>query len=344
MIDLRSDTVTVPTEEMRQAIACAEVGDDVYGEDKTTNELQEYVAGLLDKEAALFVPSGTMANQIAIASQTHTGDEIIAESDSHIFYYETAGPAVISRVQVRCIPSQKGMMNPKDIESAIRTDEYYFPRTTLICLENTHNRHGGSVIELQYIREVRKIADAHGLKMHCDGARLWNACAAAGISPEEYAQPFDSVSVCLSKGLGAPVGSLIAGTAELIERAGKWRKILGGGMRQTGILASAGLHALRHHLPLLQLDNANARLFGEILRESTYIEVDLQRIETNMVVFKLNESINVSDFVGLCRTNGLLISGMGGNSIRAVFHFQVDENQAIKAANIIKFVIHKILN
>ena len=342
MIDLRSDTVTVPTDGMREAIARAIVGDDVFGEDPATNELQEYIAKLLDKEAALFVTSGVMGNQICIAAQTQPGDEVIVESDSHIFYYETAAPSIISRVQLRDLKSTIGAMDLNEIESSVRSSEYYFPRTSMICIENTHNRHGGAIIALDYIKEVKKTADTHNLIIHCDGARLWHACIATDISPANYVRQFDSVSVCLSKGLGAPVGSVIAGKKEFIEKARKWRKILGGGMRQSGILAAAGLYALRNHLPLLEFDHLNARLFSEIISESEFIAINLENIVTNIVVFDLSEKIELLAFIEECKKNGLLIIPVGKNSIRAVFHFQINENMAIMAGNIIKFAIHNL--
>jgi len=229
IIDLRSDTVTRPSAFMREAIASAIVGDDVYGEDPTVNKLQEKMAKLTGKEAALFVTSGTMSNQLAIKCHTQEGDEIIVEYSAHIFQYETAGGSFISRVQIYPIPGKYGMMKLQDIEDAVRPDVYYFPKTKLICLENTHNRAGGSILGYNYITDVSALAKRHGIHMHLDGARLWNASIATGISIGEYAKHFDSLSICLSKGLGAPAGSVLCGSSEFIERARKYRKILGGG-------------------------------------------------------------------------------------------------------------------
>jgi len=211
MIDLRSDTVTKPTGAMLNAIVNAELGDDVYGEDPTVNKLQEYVANLLQKEDAIFVPTGTMSNQLGIKINTNPGDEVIIEKDAHIFFFETAAPSIISNIQMRTLPSELGEMDIKDIENAIRPDIYYFPKTTLICLENTHNRHGGTIISLDYIKQVHQIAKQNNINMHLDGARLWNAAVATKIPVCEYAKYFDTISVCLSKGLGTPAGSLLVG-------------------------------------------------------------------------------------------------------------------------------------
>jgi len=255
-IDLRSDTLTTPTDEMRQAMLNAIVGDDVYGEDPTVNRLQDMIAELFGKEAALFVPTGVMGNQIAIAVHTNKGDEVIVESESHLFHYETAAPSVISAVQMHCIPSKKGEMSLDDISQAIRSSEYYFPETTLICIEQTHNRHGGTVLSLDYMQSLHQLAKDHKVPVHCDGARIWNACAATGVQPHEYAKHVDSLSVCLSKGLGAPVGSLFIGTRKHVQKALHWRKLLGGGMRQVGILGDGGPPvALEYRLAVMRSGN-----------------------------------------------------------------------------------------
>ncbi len=344
MIDIRSDTVTVPTPEMRQAIFEAKVGDDVYGEDPAVNELQEYVADLTGKAAALFVPSGTMSNQICIAIQTRPGDEIIVESDAHVFYYETGGPGKISGVQIRCIPSQKGMMDIDEIRQAIRPDVYYFPRSSLICLENTHNRHGGTIISLDYIKELATVAKDNGMALHCDGARLWNACAATGISPKDYLEPFDTASVCLSKALGAPVGSLILGTKEHIKAALKMRKILGGGMRQAGILASAGLYALKNNRRLLAGDHENAKAFAADLSECEFINVFTENVETNMVVFEHDAGIKTAELEEKCREKGVIFGALGNNRIRVVFHFQINRDDAVNAAGMIKDAARELMS
>ena len=242
-IDLRSDTVTKPTEAMRRAMAEAEVGDDVYGEDPTVNRLEECAAEILGKEAALFVTSGTQGNQIAILCHAGPGDEIILEADSHIFYYEAGAASALAGVQTRPLPGRRGMMDPADVEGAIRGDDIHFPRTALICLENTHNRAGGAVLPLDRMAALREVAD-HRIPVHLDGARLFNAAVAMGVDVREFARFADSVSVCLSKGLGAPVGSLLAGEKAFIDEARQWRKRLGGGMRQAGVIAAPALLAL----------------------------------------------------------------------------------------------------
>ncbi len=331
MIDLRSDTLTVPDEGMREAIASAPVGDDVYGEDPTVNELQDYVAELLGKEAALFVPSGTMGNQLGVFVNTNTGDEVILDADAHIFYYETGAPSILSRVQLFPIKSQKGEMNLDDIEAAIRPDVYYYPKTSLLCLENTHNRHGGTIISMDYIKSAASLVKEKGLNFHCDGARLWNAHAATGISLSDYCGPFNTVSVCLSKGMGAPVGSLLAGSRELIRKALKMRKILGGGMRQAGILAAAGIYALKNNIQKLKGDHENARKFAETANQSDYFSADISTVETNIVVFSHIKGIDSLKLVDTCSQKGLLLHPMGNNQLRVVFHFQL-ASETIPAA------------
>lgn len=342
MIDLRSDTLTVPTEAMREAMARAPVGDDVYGEDPTINELQQYAAELLGKEATLFVPTGCMGNQICLKIHTRTGDEVIVDSEAHIFHYETGAPAIISGVQLYPVRSRNGVFNPDNLREAVRPPQYYFPETTLFCMENTHNRYGGAVVPLAHIRECEQVAREHGLAFHCDGARLWNACAATGLSPAEYAAPFDTLSVCLSKGLGAPVGSLIAGTSGHIEKARKWRKILGGGMRQAGILAAAGLYVLRHHRSLLVRDHANAARFAGILATSSHIDIDPAAVQTNIVVFGYPADVDFAVFADRCRERDVLISASRPGYARAVFYHQISDDAAEDAARVVVDVLETL--
>ena len=342
LIDLRSDTVTVPTKEMLNAIVNAKVGDDVFGDDPTVNELQEYTADLLGKEAALYVPSGTMSNQIAIAVQTQRADEVIVDADAHLYYYEAAAPAVISGVQLRPIKTEKGIMPLDEIKNSIRVLDDHFPHTALICLENTHNRHGGAVIPLDYIKQVKQIVDENKLSFHCDGARLWNACAATGISPKDYAEPFNTVSVCLSKALGAPVGSLLVGSKKLITDGRRKRKLMGGGMRQAGIIAAAGLYVLKNNLPLLINDNDNAKSFAKLLSLSEYVTLDIDRVETNIVYFKIDNKINGTEFEEECKKKDLLLLHLGNNSVRVVFHYQVETPMVGKAVDIIKDVLNNM--
>jgi threonine aldolase len=335
MIDLRSDTVTVPSDEMRRYMMYASVGDDVYGEDPTINQLQEKAASLFGKESALFVPSGTMSNQISLKVLTNPGDEVIIESDAHVFYYETAAPAVISNVQFFTIPSEIGEMPLDKIKRAIRPDVYYFPKTKAIFVENTHNRHGGTVLSIEYIRSLRELADEHGLYLHLDGARIWNAHIASGVALDEYGKYFDTISVCLSKGLGAPVGSVMISDNEKVKQGLKWRKILGGGMRQAGILAAAGIYAIENNLKLIEDDHIRTKRFAKAIAEMEGLECNLDSVQTNMAVFTLQSSINDHEFVTECRSRGLLLSAIGDNKIRTVFHIQISDIMTDNAIDII---------
>lgn len=343
MIDLRSDTVTVPSNEMRRYMMYAAVGDDVYGEDPTVNILQEKVADLFGKEAALFVPSGTMSNQISLKVLTNPADEVIIESDAHVFYYETAAPAVISNVQFFTIPSENGEIPLSGIEKAVRPNIYYFPVTKAIFVENTHNRHGGTVISIDYIKKLRDFADSKGLFLHLDGARIWNAHIASGVPLNEYGKYFDTISVCLSKGLGAPVGSLMISDNERIKQGLKWRKILGGGMRQAGILAAAGIFALENNLKLIADDHKRTLRFAKAIAEIEGLDCNLENVQTNMAVFKLDSRINDAEFVQYCQSRGLLLSSIGGNKIRTVFHIQINDAMTDTAIDIIYESIKNLL-
>jgi threonine aldolase len=344
MIDLRSDTVTMPSDEMREIMSKALVGDAVYGEDPSVNELQDFTAELLGKEAAIFLPSGTMGNQLGLKINTKAGDEVIVENDAHIYYYETAGPSIISQVQLRVIPSDSGMPDLNKIESCIRPDIYYFPKTTLICLENTHNRHGGTVIDLDYIKDVKMLADKYGIKMHLDGARLWNASVETGISMKEYSEAFDTINICLSKGLGAPIGSLLVGSKESITMALKWRKILGGGMRQAGIIAAGGLYAIKNNFDKLKDDHENAKLFGNEINKCDYIDCDLGKVQTNMVIFECINGMISSKLHDELITDGLLVHEVGDNKIRAVFHLHITKEIARTASEIVISTAKKIMD
>jgi len=336
-IDLRSDTVTKPSEAMRQAMASAEVGDDVYGEDPTVNRLQEKVASLLGKEDALFVPSGVMANQIALKVHTQPGDEVIAESGSHIFNYETAAAAFISNVQIHTVEGNRGVITAEQIPGAIRSPVYYNPKTRLLCLENTHNRAGGTIYPIEEIRRIRTMAREREIAMHLDGARLWNAWMATGITPKEYGQWFDSVSVCFSKGLGAPVGSAIAGSKGFIDQARKVRKILGGGMRQAGILAAAALYALDNNVERLKEDHQKARSFAEQLRTLRGFEIDMDSVQTNIVIVDIRETGKTpGEIIALLRALHVLLSEMTHTTVRAVTHLGVSVEEVEKAVEVIK--------
>lgn len=338
VIDLRSDTLTVPDEGMRHAMASAAVGDDVYSEDPTVNALQRRVAELFGKEAALFVPSGTQGNQISLALHASTGDEVIAESGAHIFHYENAATSVVARAQIHGIPSDAGEMPLDKVEEAIRPSAYYYPRTAVIAVEQSHNRHGGTVLSTDYLRSLHLLAQQRGLPIHCDGARIWNALAATGESPLTYGSIFSTMSVCLSKGLGAPVGSLIVGSREQIERARRWRKMLGGGMRQVGVLAAAGLYALDNILPLLEHDHRRARRLAERLSVLERVRIDTKRVHTNVVVFGV-DAMDDASFVAACQQRGLRIAPISPGRMRAVVYHQISDQDIEAASDIVADVL-----
>jgi threonine aldolase len=286
LIDLRSDTVTLPTAAMRKAIFEAEVGDDVYGHDPTVNRLQDIAAEMLGKEEAMLVPSGTMGNQIAVLTHTRPGTEVILEADSHIYYYEAAAASVFAGVQPRPLPGKRGSLSAELVEWAIREDDIHLPPTSLICLENTHNRAGGTVVPLEDMQAVFKVAEEHKLPVHLDGARIFNASVASGVPVKEFAACATSIQFCLSKGLGAPVGSLVVGSSSFIEEARRWRKRLGGGMRQAGIIAAAGIVALETMVERLADDHINARLLAEGLAELKGIAFNPDDVDTNIVIVR----------------------------------------------------------
>ena len=322
---------------MREAMARADVGDDVFGEDPTVNRLQKVVAELLGKDAALFVPSGVMGNQTCIKVHTQPGDEVIAEKESHVFNYETGAMAFLSSVQVNTIAGERGTFKAEDVKRLIRPRAYYMPRTSLICIENTHNRGGGAVFPIERIREISELARNEGIKLHLDGARLWNACVATGISPATYSSYFDSVSVCFSKGLGAPVGSAIAGSNAFIEAARHYRKIFGGGMRQAGILAAAALYALEHNRERLKEDHEKARMFAEQIAGIKGFSVDMESVQTNIVIIDVERSgKRPAELLGIFRENGLLLTQGTYTSLRAVTHLDVSLNEVQDAADITK--------
>ena len=342
-IDLRSDTVTKPTPAMRKAMTEAEVGDDVFGEDPTVNALQEKVARILGKEASIFVPSGTMANQLAIKSHTQPGDEVIIEATSHPYNFEGGASAVLSAVQFYCLKGSRGILEASQIEEAIRPDDHHFPVTRLICLENTHNRGGGSIYPIQRIAEISRFAKSKGLLLHLDGARLWNASVASGIKPQEYAQWADSVSVCLSKGLGAPIGSLVAGTKTFIDRVHRFRKMFGGGMRQAGIIAAAGIYALDHHIDRLKEDHQNAKRLALGLKEMKGVSLDPDHVETNILIFDVAGTgmtpLQVRDTI---KKEGVLIHAVGKTQIRLVTHLDVSKDDIETALKAFKKVLRPI--
>lgn len=336
-IDLRSDTVTRPSDGMREAMAHAVVGDDVFGEDPTVNRLQEHVAGLLGKEAALYVPSGTMGNQTCIKVHTQPGDEVICEKGAHVFNYETGGIAFLSGAQVNAIEGNRGAFGVEEIERTVRPDLYYMPKTRLICLENTHNRAGGTVYPIELIRKISAFAGTRKIRLHLDGARLWNACAATGITPKEYASYFDSVSVCLSKGLGAPVGSVIAGSTQFIADARHYRKIFGGGMRQAGVLAAAGLYALEHNVSRLTEDHEKAAFLARELSQVKGFDIDMGSVQTNIIIIGAEKTgKKPDDILAALRAKGVLLTLGNYMGLRAVTHLDVTMEEVKRAARIIR--------
>ncbi len=330
-IDLRSDTVTRPTPGMRRAMAEAEVGDDVYGEDPTVLALEAEVAGITGKEAALFVPTGTMGNQLAIACQTRPGDEVIVGEEVHLAYNESGAAAALSGVQF-VVAGAGGLFTAEQMRARIKPDVYYYPRTALVAVENTHNRAGGRVFPQAEARAIAEAARALGIASHLDGARLWNASVATGLAVAELAAPFDTVSVCFSKGLGAPAGSALSGSRALVERARRFRKMWGGGMRQAGILAAGGRYGLAHHRARLADDHANARELAEALRGVDGLVVDPASVETNMVSIVVAPHLPVADVVTAARSLGLAISANGPQRLRAVTHLDVSSADVLEAA------------
>lgn len=323
-IDLRSDTVTQPTKEMRRAMVAAPLGDDVFGDDPTVNKLEEVAASRLGKEASVFLPTGTMGNLVGIAVNAQLGEELIADADSHVFLYEGAGAAAIVGVQVRPIATEAGIMSPSQIDAAIRPrDDVHVPLSAALCIEDTHNVHGGIVWPLDALRAASDVAHANGLRVHLDGARLFNASVAMGVDVAVLAATADTVTFCISKGLGCPAGSLFCGTSKSVEQARRWRKRLGGGMRQTGVLAAAGLVALDSMVDRLAEDHANARTLAEGLAEMPGITCDLSRVQTNLVYFEVT-STSPADFAHQCRQRGVLGEAIGPRRVRFVTHVGIN--------------------
>ena len=327
-VDLRSDTVTKPVPGMRQAMAEAEVGDDVLGDDPTVKRLEARVAKMLGHEAALFFPSGTMSNQTAIQVQTRPGEEIICDIGAHLYVYEGGGPAFISHVSVATIEGYNGVLTATMIEKRIRPNNLHAPQTSLICLENTHNRAGGRIFPVETMRQVHNLAREYGLRIHLDGARIWNAAVARGTPVTAWTTLADTVNVCLSKGLGAPIGSLLAGSADIIAKARWTRKKLGGGMRQVGVLAAAGLYALDHHIVRLAEDHANARALAEGLLDLPGLDARPAEVDTNIVMIDTTEKCRFTapELAALLAESGVHMIALGPGRIRAVTHLDVDRD------------------
>jgi len=338
MIDLRSDTITKPTTAMRKAMYGAEVGDAVYGEDPVVNALEARTAELLGKEAAVFMPSGTMTNQVALRAHTEPGDEIVIDENAHVYYYEAGAPAALSGLSCRLVKGERGIFTAAAVSAALRLEDVHFPRTKLVCLENTHNRGGGSVWPVECVADIAALAKERGLAMHLDGARLWNAAAATGVPEKDWAAHFDTVSVCFSKGLGAPVGSALAGTAEFVKRARRFMKQFGGGMRQAGIIAAGALYALERHRERLAEDHANAKLLAAGLSALPGIELDVSTVETNIVLIRLREMDPV-DFMFRAHGAGVFVLPSGRDTVRAVTSMAVGRDDMLRAMDIIEGVL-----
>lgn len=326
-IDLRSDTVTRPTSEMLDFMMQAQVGDDVYKEDPTTNELEEKLKAMFGVEAALFFPSGTMANQTAIKLHTQPGDQLIADKWAHVYNFEGGGASFNSGVSCKLIDGNQGKITAKQVEEAINPPDFYHsPRTSLVCLENTTNKGGGACYDFAEINKIRTVCDTHGLGLHLDGARIWNAIIANNEDPKYYGTTFDTISVCLSKGLGAPIGSVLLGKEKWMKDAIRVRKILGGGMRQVGYLAAAGIYALENHFDRLKDDHKRAAEIAEILAASDYVK-EVEPVATNIVIFTLTENLEQKHFLSKLEEKGIKISTMGPEKLRVVTHLDYSDSQ-----------------
>ncbi len=338
MIDLRSDTVTRPTPDMLSAMIKADVGDDVFSEDPTVNKFQQKIAGMFGKQAGLFVPSGTMGNQLCLHVLTKPGDEIIIDELGHIFNYETGAAAHLSSLQLKPLQGDQGKLNSGLVRSAIRTRNEWDPWSRVVAIENTTNKGGGACYLKNELLSLREVVNEHNLKLHLDGARIWNAITATGIEPEFFGEIADTISVCFSKGLGAPVGSMILGTDEMIRKARRSRKMWGGGMRQIGILAAAADFAVEHHWSLLEEDHRRARMFAEMISEVSAYSVEPDRVETNIVLFKIHNR-SAAECVDKLAKHGIGMVAFGPNIVRATFHFQVGDKGVAKAVDQLKNMV-----
>lgn len=326
MIDLRSDTVTKPTPEMLKAMTEAEVGDDVFAEDPTVNAFELKMAELFGMEAGLFVPSGVMSNQLALHVLTTPGDEVIIDELGHVFNYESASAAHLSSIQLRPVRGHRGKLTPEIAEAAIRTRNEWDPHTRVIAVENTTNKGGGACYSKSELVGIRKLADDHNLAVHLDGARIWNAMTATGIEPEFFGTIADTISICFSKGLGAPVGSMMLSSSNHKKEARRYRKMWGGGMRQIGLLAAAAEYAVENHWPLMETDHKRARQFAEALDDSGAFTIDLDTVESNIILFDPVEGL-ATDWVGKFSNHGIGVVPFGKHTIRATFHFQITDDE-----------------
>lgn len=340
-IDLRSDTVTHPTDSMRAAMATAVVGDDVYGEDPTVNELEERAARLMNREAAVFVPSGTMGNQIAVHLHTRPGTEVIGEAGCHIFNFEMGAMSMLSGAFPRPVQSDGGILTPEQVEAAIQPAGGYRTSTSLLVLENSHNLAGGRITPVERMRELVAVARRHGLPVHLDGARIHNSAAALGVPAAEIADGCDTVMFCLSKGLGAPIGSLLVGDADAITEARRIRKTFGGGMRQVGVIAAAALVALDEVLPLLGEDNRRARAVADRVAEIPGIDLDPETVETNIICFGFDESakLTAAELAAALKAEGVLVHALGRDFVRMVTHYHITDEDVVRAGNAVARVM-----
>ena len=324
-IDLRSDTVTKPGEGMMSAIMNAEVGDDVYKEDPSVNRLEEKLAEMFGMDEALFFPTGSMANQAAIKLHTNPAEQLICDKWAHVYNYEGGGVSFNSGVSCKLVDGYRGMITAEQVEESINPPDFYHsPLTTLVCLENTTNKGGGACYDFEEIKRIRKVCDEHNLGLHLDGARLFNALVAKNEDPKEYGKVFDSISVCLSKGLGIPMGTVLIGNREIMEGAMRVRKVLGGGMRQVGFMAAAGIYALDHNVERLAEDQKRAQEIGETLREQDYVR-EVEPVETNIVIFYLGSNLSEADFLKQLQKENIRISNMGQGKLRVVTHLDYSE-------------------
>jgi len=344
-IDLRSDTVTLPTDEMLEAIRHAKLGDDVFSEDPTVNQLEEMAAKRMGKEAALLVPSGTQANLVSVMSNTRHGELVFLESQSHIYWYEAGGISAIAGLLPWPIKSERGAIDPADLESAIRPRNVHFPEPSLVCIENTHNRHGGTIMKPAQIEALSQVAKEHCLKLHMDGARIFNAAIGLGIDVKELTRHVDSLMFCLSKGLSCPIGSLVVGSAEFIEKARRNRKILGGGMRQAGIIAAPGIVALEKMVDRLKEDHENAKFLAQKIVKLDGIKLNMENVQTNMVSFELDSAvITDNEFLKQLKDNGVLALAQSKNKIRFVTHYGIYKEHIEKTTEIIEHILTKQLS
>lgn len=337
MIDLRSDTVTRPSKGMLDAMLSASVGDDVFGEDPSINKLEERTAKLFGKEAGVYCPSGTMTNQIAIKAHTQPGDELICDAHAHIYLNEGGGIAFNSGVQVRLLPGDQGRISANQVLENINPPFDWLPRTTLVCLENTVNRAGGSYYSLNSIKEISEVCKKNNLKLHLDGARIFNALEESGDSPEEIAKYFDSISICFSKGLGCPVGSVLVGDKEFIKKARRVRKLFGGGMRQAGFLAAAANYALDNNIKRLKEDHIRAKKIADVLKDASYVDT-LLPVETNIIIFTLKDPVTSKEFIEKLSVKGVKGIAFGKKMVRFVTHLDFDDKQLEETVDILQKV------